>query len=460
MQVSKIRPVQWFRRFRRSFSEFLAVPSMVVAAFILMAIFAFVIDTNAGPREKWGPVWSALDEYVGDSDSATDLLETLAGSLITVTSITFSILLLAVQQGASSLTSQIFDQYLRRRSNQVYFGFFVGASLYAVVTLVLTNDSYRPVIGTTLVIAITAVALCILVILIHSTINQTRAVNIVDAIRDGTLRARTGQLDWLAKTSEPGPDYGLGRVLTSTVRGYLSEIDIDALQEVIADHPSARIEICLSVGDFVPAGGRLALLDGLTGSQASDDIIRKALVIDEQRDFAGDAAYGIGQLAIIGWTSTSTAKSNPSAARAVCHACYDVIWRWTHDGQLMPARLEVGRILYRDTVAEQLMDGFESLIVAASESMQHQTLGTVLHALATTFPDLPPSCKDRVENIFLISLTALGDHLPTHVLQKHYTMVTEVLAADGRHAAAKAMADGWGELAATKGSLRSRGSRD
>jgi hypothetical protein len=33
----------------------------------------------------------------------------------------------AVQQTASSLTPVVFDQFLRRTSNQVYFGFFIGA---------------------------------------------------------------------------------------------------------------------------------------------------------------------------------------------------------------------------------------------------------------------------------------------------------------------------------------------
>jgi hypothetical protein len=32
-----------------------------------------------------------------------------------------------VQQTASSLTPVVFDQFLRRTSNQVYFGFFIGA---------------------------------------------------------------------------------------------------------------------------------------------------------------------------------------------------------------------------------------------------------------------------------------------------------------------------------------------
>lgn len=44
----------------------------------------------------------------------------MATGLVTVTSITFSLLLLAVQQTASSLSPVVFDQFVRRRSNQIY----------------------------------------------------------------------------------------------------------------------------------------------------------------------------------------------------------------------------------------------------------------------------------------------------------------------------------------------------
>jgi uncharacterized membrane protein len=42
-------------------------------------------------------------------------------------------MLVAIQQSASSLTAQVFDQFLRRRTNQFYFGFFVGLGAYSLL---------------------------------------------------------------------------------------------------------------------------------------------------------------------------------------------------------------------------------------------------------------------------------------------------------------------------------------
>lgn len=448
-------------RLRRSFSDFLTVPLLVVIGFLALAFAAHAIDANAGPRDDWGPVWSLLDRYVGDVDSATDLLETLAGSLITVTSITFSILLLAVQQGASSLTSQVFDQYLQRRSNQAYFGFFVGASLYTVLILVLTTSANRPVISGTIAIIIVAVALCALVTLIYTTVNQTRATSIIQSIAVAALGTRRRQIDWLAKTQEPSSKSDDGTPIESHVNGYLRRIDIDALLRLTSKDPSLFIEICPSLGDYVPLQGVLAVVSkGVMPKPDIEACIRRALVVEEQRDLAQDAAYGISQLTIIGWTSTSTAKSNPSAAKSVCQALFELLWQWSGADYLNPKRSLSSHVFYRDNVADQVFDGFESILIAATESMQHQTLGEVLHALIENYPRLSAVWRDRAEGIFLLSLDGLGDHLPTRLLAQRYERVAALLNADGRADSAASITKEWKKFSHTKGELHSRGSRD
>lgn len=453
-------PARLIERLRRSFSDFLTIPLLVVIGFLALAFGAHTIDANAGSRDNWGPIWLLLDRYVGDVDSATDLLETLAGSLITVTSITFSILLLAVQQGASSLTSQVFDQYLRRRSNQVYFGFFVGASLYTVLILVLTTGEHRPVVGGTIAILIVAVALCALVTLIYTTVDQTRASSIIQSIGIAALGTRGRQMDWLSKTREPETMCVAGVTVVSKVNGYLRRIDVDTLARLIADNPGLSIEVSISLGDYVPLGGEVARISEAAPPPKMEACIRRALVLEEQRDLSQDAAYGVSQLSIIGWTATSTAKSNPSAAKAASQMLFELLWQWANSGQLDARRLEGSRLLYRDNVADQIFDGFESILIAASESMQHQTLGEVLHALCQTYPALPSVWKGRVEDIFLLSLDALGDHLPTRILHRQYGRAVALLAADGRLSSSAQLAEGWRAFADTKGDLHSRGNRE
>ena len=106
---------------RHAFATFLAVPTLVVAAFILLAIGTYALDQAGG---GWlTPLEQILQRHIfTDSEATTQVLSTIAGRMITITSITFSLLLVALQQSAGSITHAVFDQFLRRSLNQFYAG--------------------------------------------------------------------------------------------------------------------------------------------------------------------------------------------------------------------------------------------------------------------------------------------------------------------------------------------------
>lgn len=177
-----------YETIRRAFAEFLTIPTSMILGFLLLAAGSHALDRT---EIAWlEPIRQVLKAYVFANAKATsDLLSTIAGGLITITSITFSLLLLAVQQSAASMTSEVFDQFLRRRHNQAYFGFFVGLALYTLVVLATVGDPFNPIYGATLAILLTVIALYLLILLLYTTINQIRPVEIIETIHDHTLAA-------------------------------------------------------------------------------------------------------------------------------------------------------------------------------------------------------------------------------------------------------------------------------
>ena len=129
---------------RRAFVEFLGLPSLLIVGFLLLAAGTSALDSA---RIGWlEPVRTTIRVVLFRAAEATSsLLSTIAGSIITVSSITFSLLLLAVQQAAGALTPVVYDQFLRRRLNQLYFGFFVGLAVYMLLILATVNRPYNPV---------------------------------------------------------------------------------------------------------------------------------------------------------------------------------------------------------------------------------------------------------------------------------------------------------------------------
>lgn len=166
-----------------------------------------------------------------DAKATTDLLSTIAGGIITVTSITISLLLLALQQVAGSLTAEVYDQFLRRRHNQAYFGFFVGLALYALVTLATVNVGFNPVFGATLAFLLTIIALYLLIVLLYTTINQMRPPEVIDEIHRHILWARQRQLQFIHRTRPVAHLGSAGqKSVTSVKSGYVTAVDLDVLE--------------------------------------------------------------------------------------------------------------------------------------------------------------------------------------------------------------------------------------
>ncbi|MDT7953176.1 MAG: DUF2254 family protein [Acetobacteraceae bacterium] len=456
--------------------HFLTVPLLVVCGFVLLAVGLYFLDAalwsaNTAPSDnlRW------LGQAIGNSNALASLLGTLTTGLITVTSITFSLLLLAVQQGGSSYTNQVFDQFLRRRSNQLYLGYFVGLSIYTMLTMVSANAEHRPVFGTLFGIVLTALGLFLIIVLIYLTIIQSRPQLIVGAIRKSVLRSRQTQLALLRSTRRNASDgFSTVRRVRSRSQGYMTAIGMDRISDAASEVRNSRrraeagdadfeIRFCLALGDYVAYADPLAeircrgsWLDEGDADRIAADII-EAITLKEQRDLDRDPALGLQQLATIGWTSISTASSNPAPGTLVCDAMRDILARWVEDGP--PPEDRSSEVVYSDVLNERAIAVLESLMVVAHESLQHQSLAEILRTFAMLIEDLPPVHADQVEDIVLRSLSTLGEHVLTRSLEDAINALVEALRACGRDATADKLAEAADGLRQSIGMLGSRSTR-
>lgn len=440
---------------RRAYAEFLTIPSLVILVFLGTGAGVYFLDKLRIERG-----WMSL--VPGTHESVSTLLGTIAGSIITVTSITFSLLLVAVQQGAAALTGQVYDQFLRRRDNQFYFGFFIGLALYCLIVLATVRPQYTPVYGATLAFALTAVALFMLVLLIYSTIDQMRPVMILRTIRDHALAAREFERRLLGATQE---SLSLPPATTVTVEvqqsGFLTSIDPEVLRCVARDRLGASaVVVVRSIGDYVSIGDPVAELRFDGAAAEGCEALLEAFVQEEQRDLASDPAFGVDQLAIIAWTSASTSKSNPQPALLACWALRDLIAHW-HGVASEPVQRSSDPfpIVYRDRLPHELLRTLESLSVVASESMQHQTLAEVYRALSAALRYFPAELRQETANTVLRSLSALGDQVLTTRLDEALEELRTRLVEAGDQSAAEAVEEARRQLARSIGVLHSRSDR-
>ncbi|HEY6961070.1 MAG TPA: DUF2254 family protein [Gaiellaceae bacterium] len=366
----------------RAVKLYAVIPTAVIASFVVLAALSIVAD-----EASWGPVESlrkAVSDVIG-AQAATTTLQAVAGGLVTVTSITFSVLLLAVQQTASSLSPVVFNQWVRRRTNQVFLGFFVGLALYAFVVLVFVRRSTPPVLGASIATGLTVVALLFLVVLVYATIEQMRPSSVTKLIRDRTLLAREREAALVSRTrrvAESGFDAVAGGHVETM--GHINEIDLNLIARALERLPEGEVRLYVSLGDFAVFGQRLFdVLDGdETAAREVAAEVCDAFVISPHRDLDADATTGIDELANIAWTNGSTSRHNPQVARTALNQLEDIAMHWLLADPCAEAAPDLLRIVYPDNDLDRLLDTFYSLVLVSQESHQHVLARDVLEAYA------------------------------------------------------------------------------
>ncbi len=363
------------------------------------------------------------------------------------------------------MTHEVVDQFLRRRDNQFYFGFFIGLALYALITLATVSGLFNPVFGATLAFLLTAVALYLLLLLLYGTVNQMRPVEIAEALHDYTLEARKRQLPLIHQTRRVAQSEGAARAPVRLERhGFVTEIDVRAIATAVKE-AQTEVVFFISIGAYVAFGDVIAEVRAQTlqEAEAVGKAVQKAVRLERQRNLMLDPAYGLEQLEMIAWTSVSTAKSNPAAGQKVIRALRDVMARWAEAEKAPVDEKEPEEeplpIVYTDNVAAKLFSTFETLAIVSSESMQHQNFIEVTHTFTVMFERMPKEWQDRVEDLISRTLSALGDLVLTAELEAALSDLAQTLSACGRTDAAMKVRTAKDELARSVGKLNSRATR-
>ena len=408
--------------FRSAFTEFLGGSFLVVFAVLLAGVLTFWAD-EAKPTVL-EPVREFLTRrFFVSSEVSGTVLQTLAGTVITVASITFSLLLLALQQSASALTTQVFDQFLRRRTNRFYFGFFIGVGVYALLQTTTVHQGFNPVFGATLAVLLSVVAVLLLLVLTYAAVNQMRPNVIIESIHDHLLEARANQLRTLVDRTRRSPqlESTSSLAVTSSKTGFVMDIDLDAIQAAIGrSRRPAEVVLDVTIGKFVAYNDALAHVhtDDAEAAERISDAVEGAVRRERGRTIDHvDPGYGVQQLENLGWTSTSSAQQNPHAARLVVAQLRDVLARATlepADGEREPDT----DIVYDDDFPQVLMDTLESLAGATADSQQHQVAAEIIVGLTTLLARLPEGYRRRTDELLLRTLPALASHPPTQQLER------------------------------------------
>jgi len=306
-------------------SSFWFVPSLAVLYGIAAALA--LIEADAVWGDRWLALWPRL--FGVGAEGARQMLSTLAGSMMSVMGITFSMTLVALVLASSQYTSRILRNFMGSRPTQITLGVFAGIFIYCLIVLrsIRGGDpGFVPSAAVSFAFVLALAGVVVLIFFIHHIASSIQAVSIIASVAQET-NAAVDRVFPQMQGREPGgtEDAMDEEVLASLdertwypvpaqVSGYIQGVNEDAILDLARNHRTiVRME--RGVGAFAVEGAVLASL-ALTYPPDQETIaaLNRAYRISRHRTIEWDPAFGVRQIVDIALKALSPGVNDTSTA--------------------------------------------------------------------------------------------------------------------------------------------------
>ncbi|MGB5964980.1 MAG: DUF2254 domain-containing protein [Sulfurimonadaceae bacterium] len=306
-------------------SSFWFMPSLMVAGSIALAVV--LIEADSAGSDRWLSQWPRL--FGVGAEGARLMLSTLAGSMMTVMGITFSMTLLALALASSQYTSRILRNFMLSHITQFTLGVFAGIFTYCLIVLRTIRgsggvDEFVPGLAVFFAFVMSLGGVGVLIYFIHHIASSIQASSIIASVAQETNasidRLLPEELDQ-ASDEDEGRNQGLESLdergwypVPAAVSGYIQSVNNDALLH-LAEEIRTIVRMEHGVGAFIVQDTALVSL-ALTypPDQKTIDTLNEAYSISRHRTVEQDPAFGIRQIVDIAIKALSPGVNDTSTA--------------------------------------------------------------------------------------------------------------------------------------------------
>ena len=286
-------------------TSFWFVPSMIVAVSIVLAVALIEVDSSGS--ERWLARWPRM--FGAGAEGARGMLSTIAGSMMTVVGVTFSMTLVTLALASSQYTSRILRNFMGDRVMQVVLGIFTGIFTYCLIVLrtIRSGDEggFVPSLAVSFAVVLAIGGIVALIFFIHHIASSIQASSIVASVAAETMVAvdrlfpeklGEGPADDAEDQAPPALPERKWQAVPVNGNGYIQSVDNATLLRLARENKTiVRME--RGIGEFVVHGTPLASL-ALEEPPAKEIVaaLQAAYSIDRHRTVEQDCAFGIRQL--------------------------------------------------------------------------------------------------------------------------------------------------------------------
>jgi uncharacterized membrane protein len=295
------------------------IPAVESVVAVLLFALTLSIDRAASHGQVHLPSWVIS----GSPDAARQILSSLAGALITVVGVVFSIMIVTLTLASSQFGPRMLRTFIRDRGTQVTLGTFVATFFYAMLVLISIGSTFVPHLSVTVALALTAIDLGVLIYFIHHTATAIQLPEVIASIARDLARAIEAEAgppnrhDGLVN----GPSLDIlqarldrtGQVVAAAASGYLRFVKHATLVRIAAES-GAVIRLHQRPGHFVTRGQPMATVWPPEVAGTISRRLEDVHITGPLRTLSQDIAFGTDQLVEIAIRALSPAVNDTFTA--------------------------------------------------------------------------------------------------------------------------------------------------
>lgn len=269
--------------------------------------------------------------FGGGAGAARAVLGAIAGSLVSVTSLTFSLTVLTLQLASSQYSPRLLRTFARDRFVQVTLSLMLAAFTYALTVLRTvrspdeTRDVFVPQISVTVAFGLAVAAVLSLVLFLGHLAQMLRVESILRDVHGDASRTMHRVLSRYdgAKPAQaaPGPPREGAEPLLAPSSGFLLAVNEAALL-LAAKEAGMVLRIERNVGDALvghtPVGCAWPFADtapdGKPSTTALQELVGRALTTGFERSGLNDVTFGLRQVTDVATKALSPGINDPTTA--------------------------------------------------------------------------------------------------------------------------------------------------
>jgi len=315
-------------------------------------------------EEKWPRLLGA------GAAGARGMLSAIAGSIITVAGVAFSIMIVALTLASSQYTPRILRNFMRDKGNQSVLGVFLGVFAYCLVVLrtIRGGDegAFVPSLAVFVAVVLAFVAIGFFIFFIHHISSALQASSIIEAAAEETIEAidrifprELGEAAGAVLASRvPPAAHEQWQTIAARRTGYIQSVDGDAFLR-LAREWNLVIRMEAGIGEFVVEGAPLVSVAGETIPGDKTELeLHGAYSIDRYRTTVQDVGFGIRQIVDIALKGLSPGINDTTTAVICVDYLTAILARMAPRQVETPFRMDEGqlRVIARGPTFRSLLD--------------------------------------------------------------------------------------------------------